>query len=559
MLISGRLGANKWYTATVQELFNEVCADRPEKQAIFYNGEFITYGTLQERVNQLSQALINLGIGKGDHVVMLPSPTPEFVYLYYAVLQIGAIINPLNLLWGQIELSGILLRNDPKLVVTVDHYNGRDYIELLKDSIPDLTIEGSTVSSKSIPTLKHLVTCSKSGLKHEGFSDFHELLESGRRYDQNDLDRRIRESKPTDIQFICQTSGSTGLSKSALWDHRPPLGTVHFAGKGQNYTEDDLYLNLAPFYHNSGIYAINLALTYYGSTLFLTDTFNPVEAMTLIDKYDITTTLGFDAHFEAMKKVSQAGDFSFKVRKINGAIMSKTYDMIINDLMKVPASEANLQKLYAQTENGPLVSLGEYDCVVYEINKYTNGRPVPGVEVVIKDISTAEKLPQGQQGEICYKSPFLFRGYYKQENETREAFDVEGYFHSGDFGTFDNGYITFLGRLGGVVKSGGENVSTTYVSALLLELFPKEFEDVQTLGVPDPYWGTKVISLVRMKPDKKLMEFDDFKKRCKGKMADYEIPKAVFAWEGPWPATAVGKINTTLLQKEAEKLAGLNK
>ena len=558
MLISERLGANKWYTATVQELFYEVCADRPEKEAIFYNGEFITYGTLQDQVNQLSQALINLGIGKGDRVAMLPSPTPDFVYLYYAVLQIGAVINPLNLLWGQIELSGILRRNDPKLIVTVDNYGGRDYIELLKNSITDLTIEGSTVSSKGIPSLKHMVACSKTQQKHEGFSDFHELLASGSGYDSDHLLRGIKESKPTDIQFICQTSGSTGLSKGALWDHRPPLGTVHFAGKGQNYTEDDRYINLAPFFHNSGLYAINLALTYYGSTLFLTDTFNPMEALPLIDKYDITTTLGFDAHFEALKKVAQATGHSFKVRKINGAIMSKTYDMIINDLMKVPEAEANLQKLYAQTENGPLVSLGEYDCMVYEINKYTNGRPAPGVEVVIKDIATGEKLPQGQQGEICYKSPFLFQGYYKQEDETKKAFDSEGYFHSSDFGTFDNGYITFLGRLGGVVKSGGENVSTNYVSALLLDLFPEEFEDVQTFGVPDTYWGTKVISLVRMKPDKTLMAFDDLKARCKGKMADYEIPKAVYSWEGPWPATAVGKIDVNLLQKEVEKLAGVN-
>ncbi|MDD5234152.1 MAG: fatty acid--CoA ligase family protein, partial [Syntrophales bacterium] len=305
-----------------------------------------------------------------------------------------------------------------------------------------------------------------------------------------------------------------------------------------------------------GIYAINLSLTYCGSTLFLTDTFNPFEAMELMDRHEITCTLGFDAHFVALKKAMLAGNKRFTIRKINGAIIAQTYDMIINDMMKVDEVDANVQKLYAQTENGPLVTLGEYDCVTYRINKYTNGRAVPGVELVIKDIATGERLPDGKQGEICYKSPFSFRGYYKQEKETKAAFDEEGFIRSGDFGMLDNGYLVFLGRMGGVVKTGGENVSTTYVTNLLLELFPAEFEDAQTFGVPDPYWGAKIVTLVRIRSGKKLRDMETIKQECKGKMADYEIPKAIFEWEGPWPTTAEGKVNIKALQAEAEKRAG---
>jgi fatty-acyl-CoA synthase len=556
MMIQERMSTNRWYKSTVQELFSEVCVDRPEKTAIVYNGENISYQILQDRVNKLTQALVGLGVKKGDHVCMLPSPTPEFVYLYYAVLQIGAVINPLNLLWGQIEFTGILQRNDPKVIVLVDRYAGKDFIQTIKDCIPDLTFKENRVSSKSIPTLTHLVSCSKEGKKHEGYLDFYDLLESGSGYDRKDIERMIEAAEPTDIQFICQTSGSTGLSKSALWDHRPPLGTVHFAAKGQDYNENDRYLNIAPFYHNSGMYAINLSLTYCGSTLFLTDMFNPVEAVQLIDKYEITSTLGFDAHFVAMKRALQTGSYKFTVRKINGAVMAQTYDMIINDMMKVDEIDANVQRLYAQTENGPLVTLGEYDCVVYRINKYTNGRPVPGVEVVIKDIVTGEKLPDGKQGEIRYRSPFSFKGYYKQEKESEAVFDEEGFIRSGDFGTLENGYLVFLGRMGGVVKTGGENVSTTYVSSLLLELFPEEFEDALTFGVPDPYWGAKIVSLVRMKGEKKLRDLEAIKQDCKVKMAHYEIPKAIFVWEGPWATTAEGKVNMKILQKEAEEKAG---
>ncbi|MDD5533163.1 MAG: AMP-binding protein, partial [Syntrophales bacterium] len=145
MLIQERMSGNKWYKSTVQELFYQVCEDRPEKTAIVYGGADISYKALQDRVNKLSHALLKLGVKKGDHVCMLPSPTPEFVFLYYAVLQIGAVINPLNLLWGQIEFSGILKRNDPKLIVAVDKYGGRDFIQLLKDSIPDLEVRGNMV------------------------------------------------------------------------------------------------------------------------------------------------------------------------------------------------------------------------------------------------------------------------------------------------------------------------------------------------------------------------------------------------------------------------------
>ena len=557
MLIQERFSRNEWYMSTVQKLFYEVCQDRPDKTAIVYGGENLSYAAVQDKVNRLADSLMKLGLAKGDRVCMLPSPAPDFVYLYFAVLQVGAVINPLNLLWGQIEFTGILKRNDPKMIVTVDQYGGRDYVQLLRDCIPDLEFGEGRVSSKSIPALTHLVSCSKEGKKYEGFLDFHGLIDSGAGYDGDAMRRLVMGAQPTDIQFICQTSGSTGLSKSALWDHRPPLGTVHYAAKGQDYQEFDKYMNIAPFYHNSGVYAINLALTYCGSTLFLTDTFNPLEVVEVIDRYGCTCTLGFDAHFVAMKMAMKAKNTKFTIRKINGAISAQSYDMIIRDMMQVDEAEAKIQRLYAQTENGPLVTLGEYDCPVHRIRKYTNGRAVPGVELVIKDIGTGEKLADGRQGEIRYRSPFSFQGYYKQEKESQEVFDEEGFIKSGDFGVLENGYLVFLGRMGGVVKTGGENVSTTYVSTLLLELFPAEFEDAQTFGVPDPYWGAKLVSLVRVKAGQKLRDVEELKKECKGRMANYEIPKLICEWEGPWPITAEGKVNVKILQQEAEKRAGV--
>jgi fatty-acyl-CoA synthase len=550
-MLNERLAASRWFTSTTQQLLVETCQDRPEKTAIVFQGEETSFAELQQKVDMLSQALIDLGVGRGDHVAVLPTASPEFAYLYFATLQIGALINPLNLLWGVTELTDILRRNDPKIIVTTDQDRGRDYVALLRDSVPDLTLRNGTAASESVPALTHAVTFSRQGRRHDGFLDFGELMESGSSYDEDGLRAMVGASRCTDVQYMCQTSGSTGLSKSALWNHRSALASVNFTAKSLHYSEDDSYLCLTPFFHNSGMMGLNLTLALTGTTLYLMENFDPTAAMQLIDKYGITTTGGFDAHWQALRMVQKSGDYEFGISKVIGAISPQTYDLIAEDMCG--GRDVTIATLYAQTENGPMVSLTEPDCMAPEIRRGANGRPLPGVAVVIKDVASGEALPPDRQGEICYRSPFMFSGYYKQEEETRKLFDEEGYFHSGDYGTFKDGYIHFLGRLGGVVKSGGENVSTTYVSSLLMDLFPGEFEDVLTVGVPDPYWGTKIVSLVRTRPGRELRPVKDIRAACKGKMAEYEIPRDFLEWEGQWPMTAEGKMDLRRLQREAEE------
>ncbi|MCG6537857.1 MAG: AMP-binding protein, partial [Syntrophales bacterium LBB04] len=133
-----RLSSNKWYSTTVQQFFVETCAYKPDKTAIYFEGKEISFRDLQENVNRFSQALLKLGVKRGDRVSMLPASRPEFIYAYFAVLQIGAVLNPLNLLWGVIEFEGILQRNDPKVIISIDINAGRDYVQLLSDAIPDL-------------------------------------------------------------------------------------------------------------------------------------------------------------------------------------------------------------------------------------------------------------------------------------------------------------------------------------------------------------------------------------------------------------------------------------
>lgn len=526
----------------------ETCEKRQDKVAFVYKDQQTTYRELLERVNQMSGALIEQGIEPGDRISVLPSTCPEFLYLYFATLQIGGVINPINLLWGVAEIKAVLERNDPKLIVTVDGHRGRDYIHLLREALPDLSYVGDQAFSSHIPSLRNLMAISFQNKQHDGFADFHQLLSQAPDRTEEIAQRR-KQQTCTDLQYICQTSGSTGISKSARWDHRAPLASANFVAKNLSFTENDSYLNLSPFFHNGGLVAINMTLAYAGATLYFLEYFDPQKAVEAIREHNITATLGFAAHWQGMKRQPAFSTDSFSIRKAIVAGDPKTVELVRE---MCGGEEATVCTLYAQTEGGPFLSLSEYDCLQSDINKYTNGRPFPGVEVVIKDVDSQERLAEGIPGEICYKSPFMFKEYYHQPEATSQAFDEEGYFHSGDFGIFKNGYITYLGRLGGVVKSGGENVSTLRVSMQLLELFTEELDDVQTLGVADDYWGAKVVSWIRWKAGK-AMPTKQFREACKGKLADYEIPKEVLVWEGEWPMTAEGKIDVRKLTAAAKE------
>lgn len=118
MLIE-RITRNAWAYHSVQALFRETCHTNATRQAIVFRKQAITYQQLLDGVDRLTHALLEAGIGRGDVVSVLPSPTPDFAVVYFAVLQTGAIVNPLNLMWNSDQLSTVLQRNAPRAIVTV--------------------------------------------------------------------------------------------------------------------------------------------------------------------------------------------------------------------------------------------------------------------------------------------------------------------------------------------------------------------------------------------------------------------------------------------------------
>ena len=192
-----------------------------------------------------------------------------------------------------------------------------------------------------------------------------------------------------------------------------------------------------------------------------------------------------------------------------------------------------------------------------EILSETVGKPLwPDYEVKIVDINTGRDLAPGMEGELCTKGSFIMKGYYKMPEETANAVDGDGWFHTGDMAVIDkSGYIRITGRKKDIFMPGGLNVSPEEVESLIFT--HPGVKQVAVLGVPDEELGEVGAAFVEMKDGEKASE-KEIISFCKGKIANFKVPKYVF-FTTDFPMTASGKIQRFILKDRAAKKLGHGK
>lgn len=541
------------FEQTAQQLLDRRTEEHPEKSAFVYvtdgDEQVTTFAELQAEANRVAAALHAHGIGPGDHVAILLENRPEYISLVYGVLRLGAVVNPYNAMWGEEELQAVLHRSDPALVVTMDADDG-EYVGMVSEAIPDLQVESDgRVRSEAIPTLDHIVALSDGERSRDHYLEYEAFVAAGDDVDHDEWSPAEEPPDPEDVQFLLQTSGTTGISKSAMLTHQSLVPNAYFIGRSIGIQTDDRFINFSPFYHNAGLVTgILMNTAVVGSTLYFQPQFDPETALAVIDEYGIESTFGFGTMYAALRNAPNYDATTFPIRKALIAATPSQYEQAVA-MSDAPPNERVFANLYAQTESGPLVSVVDADDPNPDLRKYSNGQPLPGIEVTVKDPETGEHLPSGEPGEICYRGWSVFEGYYEQPERTAEGWDDDGYWHSGDYGRFEGGYVYFDGRLDDVVKTGGENVSTRAVETFLGDTFD-DIADVAVVGVPDEYWGQRIVAFIEYAPGADHRSTEAWREACKGRIADYKIPQNFFEID-EWPATETGKIVYDRLETEA--------
>lgn len=526
----------EWRNQLIPDVLNYAARNWPDRTAVLYENERITYSELRERVAVVKEQLLAQGLCKGAHVAYFMASCPRWLEVLFACLEAGAVLVPLNLTWTPSEIRKGLALTDSKWLLVGGQHKGAALADRL---LP--VFSGTSV--QALEPLPHVLLVEESDAGAAlpfPVLDMKEP-EGGARPETG----RQHCCAPGDAAFLILTSGSTSFPKPAIHTHETVLCGAASYADGLEAQCSDVFMHCMPNYHVGSLATAILALM-RGAALRLVREFEPGQVLALIRQDQATLFWGFDTHFLMMRECPGYSDGALKtLQRTMVAASPGNFD-------KIKAMGLNhIGSLYGSTEYmGSQTYFPYRDRFDVERMRLSNGRATTG-DIRIARIGTTGWAAPGEVGEICVRGPALFKGYYGLPEESAACIDAEGFFHSGDIGFLDEaGYLYYRGRLKEMIKSGGENVSALEVESFLVENLPGVVR-AMVCATPHPKWGEAVTALLQMDAGRSCT-VEEVRKHCKGSLAGYKIPRRVLVIDAAdWPISQTGKVDRRAMAERA--------
>jgi acyl-CoA synthetase (AMP-forming)/AMP-acid ligase II len=471
----------------------------PEQVALSSGGARRTFRELHDRVAGIAAALGKHGFRAGDRLALLLPNEPDYLELVYACAWLGLIAVPVNT-----RLS----------IPEIDH--------LIADASPRGLIRHSSLPEPTVKPSWELVLDQEP---LEVQSDSHpEAI-----YD------------PEAILALVYTSGTTGHPKGVGVTHANILANVDHLNYWMPYQEGGLHLHAAPVFHILD-FPFMFATPAFGICQVAIPKFSPqgfcetVERERVSQSVLVPTMLNLLVQFSELEKY----DLSSLERLAYGG--SPVAPELIHRIRKVLPNLKLIQG-YGLSETGFLTGLKDHEHT--EDRLMSCGRTCPGVDLRVVDESGKE-LEAGGHGELVVRGANVMRGYWNNPEETKLAFR-DGFFRTGDIGYRDaNGYFYILDRLKDMIVTGGENVYSGEVEAVIYQ--HQAVREVAVFGIPDPQWGELVAACVVRKPEMSLTE-NELIAHCRRSLANYKVPRSIELSDTELPKSGTGKILKRMLRE----------
>lgn len=482
----------------------------PDNVAVRFEGTTISYRALNEGANRAANAMLSLGIGRGDRAALFLPNTPEFITSYLGLLKVGAVAVSINPQFKHDEVRFVLTDSAATAVITtgdlvaqVPKLSGVRHIILVNDAPVTGTLSLGELAAQAAP---------------------------------NAIAAEMAADEPAAILY---TSGTTGSPKGVVLSHLNVLSNVEAASKQCGVRAADGLLLFVPLSHCFGQNAILNCGIRAGATVVLHRRLVLDDVLADVFAGRVSKFYGVPAVFVRLLDADTAGcdlasvDYYFSAAALLPVEIERRW---------AERFGRAIHQGYGLTETSPFASYNHE----HSVRPGSVGTPIDGVEVKIVD-EVGGDVATGELGEIVIRGPNVMLGYWNRPAETAEVMRG-GWFHSGDIGKVDDdGYLYVVDRVKDLVNAAGFKVYPAEVENVL-HRHPGVGE-VAIYAAPDPVNGEQVRAAVVLRVGH-AVETEELIEFCRRRLAAYKVPRAV-AFLPALPRNASGKVLKRVLVEAA--------
>ncbi|MEH7155080.1 class I adenylate-forming enzyme family protein [Neobacillus drentensis] len=497
----------------LKDLLETNIAEFAEYPLLFYKEKTFTNVETKQYADQFASGIRNLGIARGDRVIVCMPNCPEVLFAYQGITRAGATIVPVMFTLHPKEIHYIARNSGAKAVITSSTI--RINVEKSLDGLPEK------------PQL--IVVDRPSDDRAKNFYDLlmpaNDLIE-----DEGDAD---------EIAVILYTSGTTGNPKGVLLTHKNLYSNAENSAK-HNQTERGTTLGVLPLAHVYGLTISNICFL-TGSSIVVFSSFNTKEVFKAIETYKVKTFSAVPAMIHALVSYPQADLYNTSSLESVGSGSAPLPVALLHAFEQ--KFGAKVYEGYGLSEAAPVVTA---HCKGIDIKPGSVGIPIPGVELKIVDVNGGE-VPAGEVGELIVRGENITPGYYQNADETNRVLK-DSWLFTGDMARIDDeGYVYIVDRKKDVIIRGGFNVYPRDVEEILNG--HEQVVEAAVVGVPDERLGEELVACVVIKPGSDVTE-NELITYCQDHLAKNKTPQRIIFLEA-LPRNGVGKILKMHLRKQA--------
>lgn len=525
----GRIAGGLWNEETAWGQLDEWAARTPDKPAVIEaDGRTLSYRELSEASRRFANALLGIGVAKGDIVsIQLPS-SAEFLIAYFGVTRMGGILATMHMPYREGEIEPLLRFSQARAIICgprTEKYDGPRMMERMRSKLP---------------ALRHIIV---SRGEDEG-ADVHlmsEMLRTGT------LAPIVESPTASDPALMCFTSGTSSAPKAVIHAFETLMADARTYVTTIATGEQDRSLIAPPFTHIFGLECVdNIVLT--GGTIIPLDQFTPERFATMLHGLRPTIVYGAPAHLAA----------SLKSGVLDGLDLTSITQVILGGSICPPHVAREFEARLPNGKVGILFGMTETLLVTQtpfdaddSVRHCTIGSPVPGIEARIVD-GGGNLVENGEEGELQLLGHTIMSGYVANDAANDRAFSEDGWFRTGDLACWDGrGNICITGRLVDVINRGGVKINPSDVESVIAE--HDAVIEAALIPMPDDVLGERICAVVTLVPGKSMAldELCEFLRERK--IAKLRWPERVVVVDA-MPMTPTRKIIKGALRRQIEAM-----